>query len=993
MDPRIEQVKRLIQAVDALHSQDRSAEAVTVANEAVAIARSMFGPRSPDAAGVLNILAGLHRDAGERGAAEAMYGEALDIDREVLGPRHPEVAAILSNRALLHRQAGEFEEAARLYEEALEIYRHVSATGADVALTLSALGSLHQDMGDYPRAERLHREALEIYSSALGDRNPRVAASLNNLAEVHRASGAYAAADPLYRRALEILRQEHGARHPSVATILNNTAMLRAATGDFRAAERFFREALEILRETVGPLDPHVAATLNNLAELYRVTGEYGTAEPLLEEALSIRRRTLGPQHPDVGQSLNNLALILHARKDYGRAQGLYRRALEVGRRASGPRHPDVGQALNNLATLLHDRGDQAEAEPLYLEALEIKRQALGRSHPEVALALNNLAVLYAGMDRDEEALGLMEEAAGSDDRLLRDAFSIGSERQRLAFVAILEGATNGFLSLVLDRFGNRPDVVGKALDLVLRRKALAAEALAAQRDAVLSGRYPDLEAKLEALSRLRMRIARKTLAGPGSDSPVEHEATLEAWQAQRERLEAELAQAIPEVGIEERLRKADLDAVARALPSGGLLVEFIRFEQLDFRAVPVRGETRWKPPRYMAFILAAGEPEAVRMVDLGEADPIDRLIAEYREAITGSDREEPRGPGPAPARLERAERETGAGLRLALFDPLHEALAEGARLFLAPDGDLTRLPFEVLPTDAGGRLIDQYILSYLTTGRDLLRFGQQAVRGEPLIAAAPDFDLGGSPADQRPYSRRSRDLDPSRIHFGPLAGTGREGADVAAVVGGTLWMGDAVLEAHLKATGSPWILHLATHGFFLSDQHRSRADSLLGPVPVWEDDSPRGGGVENPLLRSGLALAGANTFLRGEPLPAEAEDGIITAEDVSGLDLLGTELVVLSACETGLGEVRVGEGVLGLRRAFVLAGARTLVMSLWKVPDGPTAELMQLFYGNLRSGMGRAEALRKAQLDLVKVYPPPLFWGAFICQGDPGPLEVAVQG
>jgi CHAT domain-containing protein len=144
---------------------------------------------------------------------------------------------------------------------------------------------------------------------------------------------------------------------------------------------------------------------------------------------------------------------------------------------------------------------------------------------------------------------------------------------------------------------------------------------------------------------------------------------------------------------------------------------------------------------------------------------------------------------------------------------------------------------------------------------------------------------------------------------------------------------------------------------------------------------------MENPLLRSGLALAGANTFLEHGTLPAEAEDGILTAEDVSGLDLLTTELVVLSACETGLGEIHVGEGVFGLRRAFVLAGAKTLVMSLWKVPDEQTRELMEGFYHRILSGHPRADALREAQLAMKKKYPDPFYWGAFICQGDPGPL------
>jgi len=203
------------------------------------------------------------------------------------------------------------------------------------------------------------------------------------------------------------------------------------------------------------------------------------------------------------------------------------------------------------------------------------------------------------------------------------------------------------------------------------------------------------------------------------------------------------------------------------------------------------------------------------------------------------------------------------------------------------------------------------------------------------------------------------------------------------------LWLEKGALEKRIKACRSPLILHLATHGFFLKDQadDLSAAQRGLG-APGWvaghQVSGPR---VENPLLRSGLALAGANWKCRGFTPPPEAEDGWLTAEDVSGMDLLATELAVLSACDTAKGEVRVGEGVFGLRRAFVLAGAKTLVMSLWEVPDKQTQELMVGFYHYLLAGQGRAEALLQAQLDMKKKYPHPYFWGAFICQGDPGPL------
>jgi hypothetical protein len=423
------------------------------------------------------------------------------------------------------------------------------------------------------------------------------------------------------------------------------------------------------------------------------------------------------------------------------------------------------------------------------------------------------------------------------------------------------------------------------------------------------------------------------------------------------------------------------------------------------------------------------------------------------------------------------ADASTGARLRAAVFDPLAEGLGPCRRLFLAPDGDLNRLPFEVLPLPNGGHLLDVYRLSYVCVGRDVLHFQASSGRqpAASLVAADPDFDLDASGdatgpeapgtaegAPRRGYwsrlfrrrpaapahasvaprpearspaaSRLSRDLNHGRYHFPRLPGTRAEGERIGHRLGLHPLLSGAALEGRLKAQRSPRILHLATHGFFLPDpqpdlERLGRNLELQGLGDAPSPGRLSGPGMESPMLRSGLALAGANTFLRGAALPADAEDGLLTAEDVAGLDLLDTELVVLSACDTGLGAIHFGEGVFGLRRAFIVAGARTLVMSLWKVPDLATAFLMDRFYENLLTrAMDRDLALREAQratrdatvgelkgewLTLAMIerlaasdadarrhleelaqrpddhrpFAPPLYWGAFICQGDPAPL------
>ena len=264
------------------------------------------------------------------------------------------------------------------------------------------------------------------------------------------------------------------------------------------------------------------------------------------------------------------------------------------------------------------------------------------------------------------------------------------------------------FSPLVSVYLANSPTTARLALAAVLRRKAVGAEALAAQRDAALSGQYPALASNLKEITVLRSQIAQKTLTGPGPEGLAAHQKLLGEWTAQKERLEAELARQIPEMNLERKLRAVDRQVVALALPESSILVEFVRFDVLDFKAM------RARPARYLAFVLPADEPDNVQMLDLGEAEPIDQMIATFREIITGEAEGETKGLGASPVSVARRTREAGRQLREAIFTPLLKAIGDCKRLLISPDGDLSRLPFEVLPTDDGRRLIDDYRISYL---------------------------------------------------------------------------------------------------------------------------------------------------------------------------------------------------------------------------------------------------------------------------------------
>ena len=965
---------------------------------ALEIVRNAFGDDHPDVADCMSNLAMLYRATARYQAAEPLYLQSLAIRRRAFGELHPAVAGGLNNLALLYQAIGNFGAAEPLYQQSLAIECQVF--GPDhpaVATGLDNLSGLCAETGEYRKAENLSRQALAIRRKSLGEAHPDVADSLNNLALLCQKAGNYGEVELLYRQALEIHRRAGAGDGVALANVLNNFALFHRATGNYRASVPLYQQALAIRRKLLGEDHPDVADSLNNLGALHHAVGEYAAAEPLYLQALAIGTKVLGDEHPAVTTFLGNLATLYQSSGRYPLAEKLQRQVLDGRRRALGNEHIDVALSLNELAALYCDKGDFDAAEPLYRQALAIRRATFGDEHPDVAVSLGNLANLCAATQRVDEALSLMEEEAKIVDRMIWQVFCVSSEHQRMAYLASLAGATDTLLSLVLQHRAQVPAAVHQAFDLVLRRKAIGAEALAAQRDEVLAGHYPSLQSKLNELTALRRQIARKTLAGPGPEGRLLQRQSLSQWNDHRERLEAHLTRQIPEINLEQRLRSADRHGVANSLPPGCALVEFVRCEIRDFKALPVQGQSSWQPARYLAFVLLAGAADRVRLLDLGDAARIDRLIAGFRTWVTV----------PPDARA-RADADAGSALRAAVFDPLLSALEGRTQLFLALDGDLNRLPFEVLRTAAGGFLIDDYQIGYLSVGRDVLRFGAAtSCQSEaPLVAASPDFDLCSPPekspaVSAAPAARVSHALERGRLHFEPLPGTRLEGQCVADLLGVKPWLDGAVLEGRLKACHSPKIMHLATHGFFLPKR----------AVPNWEPGrvsnaevqvlAPTAFGrlavAENPLLRSGLALTGANTWTRGGPLPPEAEDGLLTAEDVTGMDLLATDLVVLSACETGLGDVLRGEGVFGLRRAFLLAGAKTVVMSLWQVPDEETRILMEDFYRRLTAGAqartSRADALRAAQRTLRSdaATADPYFWGAFICEGCPG-LRAPVQ-
>jgi CHAT domain-containing protein/tetratricopeptide (TPR) repeat protein len=1016
--------------------------------QAADILQETAGPDHPLLGEVLNGLGLVLRSAGQLDEAEKYLSDGTNIFKKAFGERSPYYVFALNNMAETDAMRGHLERAATTYEQVLALQRELDGQLTDsYGGRLTRLGGLYYELGRYQDATRAFEECVGLARQLYGESHMNYATSLNNLALEYKNLGELGRAEDLYRQAIDVTRVAVGEDHPFYASYISNLANLLSEKGQYREAAPLLRQALAIFEKDPGKKHPEYATALNNLGVLILAMGQTGQAETLFREALEIDRGAYGEGHPKLIEDLINLMTVLIEDQRYEEAAG-YRKQADAAAAALGPRHPaqavimgrlgmaalalggfteaetytvmaqeiwrtTTGTDDPNYADALVDMGSVARARGRFVDVENVTRRALdvyrrtATEGPRLVTALRILAGVYAATDRPADALATMQELASAGDRQISQMFSVGTEDERASAAAGLLEDVYLFASLALrDR-----SAVPSVFDLVLRRKGVGAEALAVQRDVILSGRYAALEPSFRELRALQVQIGQKTLAGPGPGGLEQHKALLAQWTARKEKLEQELVRQIPEMSLEQQLRAADRRAIAGALPDESALVEFVRSNVLDFNAVPERKEAYWKPARYLAFVLLAGQPEQVSMLDLGDAEVIDRQVAELRYAISGdpedaggrSVKADPDDTGGVSVRsgsttlrvaVEAATRglrplaarpippALGIALRKAVLDQILPAIGTRTRLLIAPDGDLNRLPFEVLPLDGERFVIDTYRISYVGAGRDVLRFKAPATRrpAAPLVAADPDFDLRNEQG--RGYEQG--------VPFSRLHGSREEGETVGALLKVKPMLAGGVLEQAVKASRSPGIVHIATHGFFLPDPKRNPDEEGLGAVGLGRKGGlGRLSGALNPLLRSGLALAGANAWLQDQAVPAEAQDGILSAEDVSGLDLLDTALVVLSACETGLGAVQVGEGVFGLRRAFVLAGARTLVMSLWKVPDRQTQELMEDFYRRILGGAPRDSALRAAQLAIKKKYPEPLYWGAFICQGDPGPLPL----
>ncbi len=740
----------------------------------------------------------------------------------------------------------------------------------------------------------------------------------------------YAAGRPIAERALAI-RLTQPAETSGQAGSRYQAADFRRATGDFAGALELYRGAIATWSRVPGENDAGIGSALHYMGIVHGLTGDPEGARACLLKALAIRERTLGDSDTQVASTLQALA-ALAARAGDPEAEGLFARAQRIWELSLGPADPFIARSLLARARLLATAGDLAAARPLVTRALSIRIAAFGPGHHLVAQARFARAELLArsgdreaALAESEEALAILEATLGPSDPEVAAALA---DRARLQWWA-----------------GRRSDAVVTAL---------AAERMARARF-LLSVR--DLDDGLA----LRFAAARTSGLDVLLTALAERPPDLDAGAAAREVFDAVIrsrGMVLDAPGVGRGENDPGLDEVRRALPPGEVLVAWVRYEHLAALDAPAI-------PSYLALVLTGGSgPPAV--VPLGRADAVDTAVAAWREEAT-------RDPhGRQAGESGDAARATGERLRRAIWDPVAAVLSGARQVFLVPDGALDLVAFGALPADSDRFLVETGpLLHVLTAERDLVRLAGGVAGGRGLLSVGgPEF---GAPRDATTTPPPLHPLCPefAALSFAPLPGAAEEAREIAAllpIAGEHLVLEGSGARAVAFVTLAPGkrILHLATHAFVLPE-----ACGLV-PAPGIADDlaAPPS---ERVLLRSGLAFS----------------DGVLTAEQIAGLSLSGAQWVVLSACDTGLGDVHAGEGVAGLRHAFERAGARTVIMSLWRADDASARAFMRALYAARSAGATTAEAMRAAAVRLLEDQRArgrtthPYYWGGFVATGD----------
>ncbi len=958
--------------------------------EAVAVRGKVLGKQNLDYSFSLNNLGNVYLYLRKYDKAELLYLEVLAIQEKAVGKENADYAGTQVNLASVYFQMGRNSEVEPLLLEAQFIFEDKlkNRNHPFYKSCIKLQADLYQRIGQYEKAERLFLEIKTHNENAYGKEHPFYANCLTNLGLLYKTMGDYERVEPLYLEALSIQEKVFGRKNLECANTLQLLGVYYQLICNDQKAEQMFLESLDIQESINSRTNIYgYAGGLINLGEHYLLKAiKEKEAEALLLKAKAIFEVELNNRnHSYYGNCLVSLARLYEQQGLNEQAEMLYLNVIDNSKTVLGEEHPDYAMKLNNLGQFYLHTHQYQKAEQFLLKAHQIWAKTIGKEHPNYSMSLDHLGFLYESLKEFSQSQPLfIESTALVESRLAKSTFYL-SESELAGYVSAYQNDQ----AILPNYLINRAFIAGQqqtgTLPSLIFNQALFYKGFLLNASSHLRKHAESAPETAEINSQLKSY--RRRLATEYA-KPINERIEVAALEEKADAAEKELARSV--AGYAEDTRQVKWQDVQTSLKTGEAAIEFVHFK-VNF---PINTDSIL----YAALVLLPGS-EQPQFIPLFEAKQLDALLK--------------------PAGKQKVDwvnqlyAETGNGqtsLYELLWKPLEPALAGVQTIYFSPAGQLHRLNLGAIaiPSLLRGqsetttigerfRLIGMGSTRQLVTGSgndasetsaQAMLFGgiQYELDSTAIALANTGLDNNLAFSRNRGLAFASTDLTLrggswKYLPWTKVEVTALEGILTKAGFKATTRKDYEATEEAFKSLGvnrpSPRILHLATHGFFFPDPKTTEDAAQRtadGSEPVFKMS-------EHPMIRSGLLMAGGNyAWEKGKPFKPEAEDGILTAYEISQMDMSHTELVVLSACETGLGDIQGNEGVYGLQRAFKIAGAKYLIMSLWQVPDFQTQQLMSAFYRHwLQDKMSIPDAFRAAQQAMQEKFKDPFFWAGFV--------------
>jgi len=901
--------------------------------------------------------------------------------------KNPLYARSCINLANVYMAYGKFQEALKLNLKAQSIYESISGKkSSDYALTCNNLASVYKNIGDYNKSEQLFIKAKDIYKSLYGKKHPDYTVCCNNLALLYQKEGKYNKAEQLFNEAKDIDESLYGKENRRYAEDCNNSAILYVELGNYAKAEPLFITSETILRNNTGTNTPKYAGVCNNLGQLFLMKKDYKNAKLFFLKAKMIYKTLYGISNSDYLMVCNNLASLYFEKSDFKNAENLFIEVLNADKKTLGNKHLDYASDCNNLAALYYYIGKYKKAIPLYLESKNIFKTIYGEKHYNYALACSNLALVYSAIGNYKKAETLFEKANSILNYLSSESSSFMSEREREAYLNTnISNNVDIYNSFFLDYKDKNKELTGIVYNNALNLKGQLLKSSLVIRKTIVQTKDKELISLYKKMNRVGKKLAEQ-YSLPIKDRRKD----IQNLEEQKNNYEKELVRKSQKFATINNSEKIKWEDIKKALRDNETAIEFI-----NFRYHSEKFQTNKN--LYYALILQKdyAYPKAVFLFEEKKLQKLlyrNSNLSEYNYIKS----------------LYDPKSKSATSLYELVWKPINEVVKKSSNIYISPSGLLNRISFDALPIDTVNLLSDKYKIIYTSSTSEVcnkLGLYQKDIKNSVLFGGikynmsleemekqAQRFKSSNTTSDSL-QNNKNNTSDFNKIVSDSLT-RGLTWSYLPGSLDETVEIKDVIQKKDIKAQvykdefgseeqfkalekDAPSILHISTHGFYFGNDEESDIMKSMISKKIKFAHS------ENSLMRSGFILAGGNRAFQGGKIPEGVEDGVLTAMEISQLNFFNTKLVVLSACQTGLGDVKGHEGVYGLQRSFKMAGVDYLLFSLWSVPDEATKELMADFYKNWFNGMEIRAAFKEAQNQLKKKYEgvsgAAFAWAAFV--------------